>query len=138
MSFRIRGSNFGSDKRFSPVIKFHALCGVPFSLLFNIYGSSFWGLKRSEREADHSTSSRAEAKNDWNYNSTLPRDINDMDTDKSASFDASFTPTCGPLDATCVVQSLFVIQKHPLFRPVLHSTWFFNAKKMKEISLSGH
>jgi len=47
------------------------LWGPP-TLLFNWYRETFQGAERPGREVSHSIPSSAEAKNVWNYTSTLP------------------------------------------------------------------
>jgi hypothetical protein len=79
----------------------------PPSLLFNIYGGIFSGLKQSGRAADHSPSSSTEVKNGWSYTFTPPIGVNGMDTDKITSFSASFTPFMGLFDAACCIDSLY-------------------------------
>jgi hypothetical protein len=45
--------------------------GLP-SLLFNGYGDYFPGVKRPERDVDHSPPSNADVMDDWSYTSTPP------------------------------------------------------------------
>jgi hypothetical protein len=51
---------------------FLGVCGVhPASYIMDM-GGYFLGVKRPEREADHSPPSSAEVKNAWSYTSTPP------------------------------------------------------------------
>jgi hypothetical protein len=55
---------------------------------FNEYRCSFPGVKRPERDVDHSSPSSAEDKNEWSYTSTSPTCFHSVD--KHFSFSYSF------------------------------------------------
>ena len=61
------------DKRFfssSEIIQTGS--GAHPASLFNRYQGLFPGVRRPERDADHSPPSNAEVKNEWGYSSTPP------------------------------------------------------------------
>jgi hypothetical protein len=54
----------------------------PPSLLLKGYRGSFPGIKQSDREADHSSTSSAEVQNEWRYISAPPTCLNGVERDK--------------------------------------------------------
>jgi hypothetical protein len=78
-----RGSNLGRDHRsVSPPKRPVRLWG-PSSLVFNGYRGSFPGVKRPQREVDHSSPSSAVVRNEWSYTSAPPICLHGMDMDNS-------------------------------------------------------
>jgi hypothetical protein len=72
MGWMFMGSNPGRGKRFFSSPKRPDQLWVPSSLLFNEYRDSFSGLRRLEREVDHSPLFSVEVKYKWSYISTPP------------------------------------------------------------------
>jgi hypothetical protein len=70
-----KGSDFESQYRqdFSPLHVFQTGSGAhPASYPMDTGGALFLGIKRPERETDHSPSASVEIRNTWVYTSTLP------------------------------------------------------------------
>jgi hypothetical protein len=54
----------------------------PPNLLFTEYDGAFLGLKRSVREVNYSSPSRAQVKNEWSYTSPPPVCLHGVKRDK--------------------------------------------------------
>jgi hypothetical protein len=66
----IRGSNSCKGRRLFSFSNRPDVLWVPRILLFNDYRGWFPGVKRPERDVDHSSPPSAEVKNEWSYTST--------------------------------------------------------------------
>ena len=89
----VRGSNPHRNIRFFCFPTQPYRLWDPSIFLYNAYRSSFQGLKRPGREANHQSSSSAEVKNEWSYTSAPPLLLNVVDR-KNFTFFIAYSYKC--------------------------------------------